>query len=91
MPPGYGLQFVASLDREEINKLIKVYSGSLVLKLYRKQVNDQQWYVLLQCCFDSRTQANQALTKLPKQLRAKQPFIVATEGVTLEESGKFSH
>lgn len=91
LPPGYGLQFVASLDREEINKLIKVYSGSLVLKLYRKQVNDQQWYVLLQCCFDSRTQANQALTKLPKQLRAKQPFIVATEGVTLEESGKFSH
>lgn len=77
----YAIQIAAMNDKEKASELSKHYAGRIALKSYRKKVKQQEWYVLLHCCFASRNEAKQALATLPAKLLTQKPFITTTSSL----------
>lgn len=78
----FGIQFSASIDKNAAIKTLKNYPDA---KLYIKEVQAQRWYVVLQCCFKTRADANLVLGKLPLTYQVNKPFVVSTAAVSLVE------
>ena len=85
----YAIQLAATANLTQAKKMAEQYASTMDLKLFSKRVKQQDWYVLLDCCFSTRTEAGQRLSALPAALLAKKPFIISTSAVSPIRRGQF--
>ncbi len=78
----YAIQIVATNNLARAESLAKRYRSEVALTIFRKRVKQQELYVVLDCCFQTRTEAGTRLIALPAELQANKPFIIATSDVS---------
>jgi outer membrane protein len=72
----YGIQVAASQSKQKAQKIIDAYP-SLQLIISKQHIQGKTWYKVIQTGFDSKKKAQAGISKLPRNLKRKQPWVIA--------------
>lgn len=78
---GYGIQLIASNELAAVKRYASEYGIEQQARYYQTHVKGKKWYVLVVGDHTTKAQAQKAVTKLPKSLQVKRPWIRTIKGL----------
>ena len=80
-PEDFAVQLLASHSEENIKGFLTQFGSDQPVGYFETRHQGRPWFVALLAEFDDRSQATQAISALPAQLRANQPWIRSVAGI----------
>ncbi|MFK8030007.1 MAG: AAA family ATPase [Gammaproteobacteria bacterium] len=74
-PDTYIIQILAAKKREVVSRFLQGEIADLDMAYYRKNRNQEEWFVLVSGTYDSYNSAKQASLSLPEKARKAKPWI----------------